>query len=356
MKEPAVTKDLSSVSTLMTSNVTAGESAGIVTPAGNVVGLRWDHVSLMRELGAGAFNSVYDFEWKGDYSLSSTATTTCLEDDPELSPLALKCLNRTIVEDRSGMVQAKKAANDLRREASIMFDLPEHEHIVRLYAASADTFNTRGDPEDCFLILEKLQDQTMASFLLRQRNRRLLEDGFLASIAPRRYKSWFRNDAAESLERVKTLALPVAKGLCFLHRHNVIYRDLKPANIGFGSSDGQVRLFDFGLSRKAPPRNKSSHRMTVFVGTPRYMAPEVQDGPEYDYACDVYSFGLLLAEIYTLEPPHPQNRCRRLLSARPHHGIASREVRDLVRACLLKDHTRRPSMEMVVAALEAMEE
>lgn len=54
-----------------------------------------------------------------------------------------------------------------------------------------------------------------------------------------------------------------------------MYRDLKPDNIGFDVR-GDLKLFDFGLSRQLPPQRLTdgTYRMTGDTGSPRYMAPE----------------------------------------------------------------------------------
>lgn len=57
--------------------------------------------------------------------------------------------------------------------------------------------------------------------------------------------------------------------------NSIIYRDLKPDNIGFDVR-GDVKLFDFGLSRELPERklDDGTYHMTGDTGSPRYMAPE----------------------------------------------------------------------------------
>lgn len=68
-----------------------------------------------------------------------------------------------------------------------------------------------------------------------------------------------------------------------MHSHvrspqSVVYRDLKPDNIGFDVR-GDVKIFDFGLSRQIPSGKSKDglYKMTGDTGSPRYMAPEGKD-------------------------------------------------------------------------------
>lgn len=86
---------------------------------------------------------------------------------------------------------------------------------------------------------------------------------------------------------------------------SIIYRDLKPDNIGFDVR-GTVKLFDFGLSREFDParaNKQGQYLLTENTGSPRYMAPEVAFGQAYNELADVYSFSLLLWHIVKLESP-----------------------------------------------------
>jgi calcium-dependent protein kinase len=73
------------------------------------------------------------------------------------------------------------------------------------------------------------------------------------------------------------------------HASGVVHRDIKAENIMYGA-DGEIKLIDFGLSRKI--NSKHSHMQTI-TGTPYYMAPEVLEG-DYTQQCDVWSLGVLM--------------------------------------------------------------
>jgi serine/threonine protein kinase len=83
---------------------------------------------------------------------------------------------------------------------------------------------------------------------------------------------------------------------CFLvsphhpRTYSIIYRDLKPDNIGFDVRD-DVKIFDFGLAAEMHPslrvNGTNTYRLTAESGSPRYMAPEVALGQPYNHLVDV---------------------------------------------------------------------
>ncbi|RHY79461.1 hypothetical protein DYB30_006736 [Aphanomyces astaci] len=79
----------------------------------------------------------------------------------------------------------------------------------------------------------------------------------------------------------------------------VIHRDLKSKNILL-SRTWNARLNDFGYSRVTNPDDL----MTMNVGTIAWIAPEVLTGGRYTEQADIYSFGVLLSELDTLQVPY----------------------------------------------------
>lgn len=92
----------------------------------------------------------------------------------------------------------------------------------------------------------------------------------------------------------------VLQGLNFLHRENIIYRDLKTANILI-TAKSKIKLCDFGVSaqltNQAPARN-------TLAGTPQYMAPEVISGEDHNTKADIWSLGIVAIELVTGEIPY----------------------------------------------------
>jgi serine/threonine protein kinase len=87
-----------------------------------------------------------------------------------------------------------------------------------------------------------------------------------------------------------------------LHERNIIHRDLKPGNI-FMDDRWEPRVADFGLSRAES--EKGDLRMTMAIGSPLFMAPElyadteVGGGQPYNETVDVFSFAILVYQMFT---------------------------------------------------------
>src|SRR5687767_2285350 len=89
----------------------------------------------------------------------------------------------------------------------------------------------------------------------------------------------------------------LAAALAHAHAHGIVHRDLKPDNVMM-TSDGRVKILDFGLARLSTPDpavGPITQPGTVF-GTPAYMAPEQLQGQTVDARADVFAFGVLLYE------------------------------------------------------------
>ena len=101
----------------------------------------------------------------------------------------------------------------------------------------------------------------------------------------------------------------IARALRHLHKHHLLFRDVKPENVAFDSR-GQVRLFDFGLCKelKACDGNVAddAYRATGVTGSRRYMAPEVVRCLPYGFSADVYSWAVCTWQVFALETPYAE--------------------------------------------------
>jgi serine/threonine-protein kinase len=101
------------------------------------------------------------------------------------------------------------------------------------------------------------------------------------------------------------IAVAVVDALGVLHRRGVIHRDLKPSNVFVTGT--AVKVLDFGLARPvASPQEETAAALThsgVFLGTPRYAAPEQLLGDDVDERADLFSAGVMLFEMLAGRPP-----------------------------------------------------
>jgi len=160
-------------------------------------------------------------------------------------------------------------------------------------------------------------------------------------------------------ERLK-VAFDISAALKFLHNKSIIYRDLKPENLGFDVR-GDIKLFDLGLVKELDPKKmkKDGNYKLSMAGTPRYMAPECGKRKRYNLSADVYSFTMLLWEIITMRQPLEDFTYSRLQAEVFEDGhrpniklITNKHMRELVRLGWHQDSSQRPSIDTVYEELK----
>jgi serine/threonine protein kinase len=217
-----------------------------------------------------------------------------------------------------------------------------HPHIVRLLGS--------GTQPRKFLVLEYLSGGTLSHTL-----------GVRTDRAKQRWVKRFT-----LLETLK-LAHGLAKALNYLHNEwsgavHIIHRDLKPDNIGW-SSDGVLKLFDFGLSVsvRAQRERTEQYRLTGNTGTLRYMAPEVVLGRSYHQSVDTYSFGILIWQVASGQVPFKDMGKKAYFDKVVIKGVRPPlDVKwppafcELLRNCWHEDKNARPSFAEVASALAAL--
>jgi len=114
-----------------------------------------------------------------------------------------------------------------------------------------------------------------------------------------------RNGALPARKAVE-LAAQVCAGLAAAHEKGIVHRDLKPENL-FVTSDGHVKILDFGIAKLAAPKVREglegpatevdATEAGMMLGTLGYMSPEQVRGMRCDHRTDIFAFGCVLYEM-----------------------------------------------------------
>jgi serine/threonine-protein kinase len=147
----------------------------------------------------------------------------------------------------------------------------DHRSIVRIY----DLVEEGGD---VFLIMEYVQGQTLRTKI-----------------------------AAVRLEELLSIARQCADALALAHQKGVVHCDIKPENILLTPA-GEVKILDFGVAKYLPHSDGESltddFTATMLIsGTPAYMAPEILAEKAPDSRTDIFSFGVVLYELWSGQHP-----------------------------------------------------
>jgi len=162
---------------------------------------------------------------------------------------------------------------------------------------------------------------------------------------------------------VLRIVIPIADALARAHARGIVHRDLKPANVVV-SSEGVVKVLDFGLAKLVAPKEASPKSETethdvalgplsrpgTVTGTIGYMSPEQAAGGEVDARSDVFSFGAVLYEMVTGRRAFAGSSTAETLAAvlreqpkAPSQVVAGvpKELDRLILRCIQKDPDRR---------------
>ena len=300
-----------------------------------------DHFVLGDLIAFGGFSNVYAIE---KFLVDSKLT----EESEQEKAFVIKHLNPKLAFNPKKLVVGAK---DLVMEAHFLSAF-DHQNIIKLRgwsAAGIAGFSAAGRADGFFLILERL------SITLSKRISRWREDEKV-----RKTLTKGRQIAKNQLLmiRLKT-AIDIASAVAYLHERRILFRDLKPANIGFDPQN-VLKVFDFGLAVEIPYHEdpETTFKLAGNTGTSRYMAVEVIRKDPYNLKADVFSYSILLWEIMALAKPYdgllgPQvKESVSLFGERPSVPRSwPVAIRRLLRRGWSESISNRPSMENILDTL-----
>ncbi|XP_008806942.1 probable serine/threonine-protein kinase WNK4 isoform X2 [Phoenix dactylifera] len=153
------------------------------------------------------------------------------------------------------------------------------------------------------------------------------------------------------MKAIKKWARQILRGLEYLHSHRppILHRDLKCDNIFVNGNHGEVKIGDLGL---AIVMQRPTARSVI--GTPEFMAPELYE-EEYNELVDIYSFGMCMLEMVTLEYPYSECRNPAQIYKKVTSGIkpaalakvTDPQVRQFIEKCLVSASERLPAKELL---------
>lgn len=256
-----------------------------------------DHIALFhrseietgRRIGKGGFSNVYEitaFRLHPHYTRLLTEPQQQLREFYQQQTASgrgrycIKQLQESLLDDSPRSFEC--AASDLAVEAAYMSAL-DHPHILSVRGLPIHGLDSllEGQHDGYFLILDQLEE-TLDQSIAR----------------------WKRTEDMPLMNKAG-YALQLAGALQYLHERGILFRDLKPQNLGF-SSDGRLQLLDFGLCREMPAVQQSDEVFEMSgVGTRRYMAVEIINTGFYNSKADVYSWSMVFWEMLSLGKPYP---------------------------------------------------
>ncbi|KAG7651593.1 putative serine/threonine-protein kinase SIS8 TKL-CTR1-DRK-2 family [Arabidopsis thaliana] len=260
----------------------------------------WEEITVGERIGLGSYGEVYRGDWHG-------------------TEVAVK---KFLDQDLTG-----EALEEFRSEVRIMKKL-RHPNIVLFMGAV-----TR--PPNLSIVTEFLPRGSLYRLIHRP------------------------NNQLDERRRLR-MALDAARGMNYLHSCNpmIVHRDLKSPNL-LVDKNWVVKVCDFGLSRMKHSTYLSSKST---AGTAEWMAPEVLRNEPADEKCDVYSYGVILWELFTLQQPWGKMNPMQVVGA---VGFQHRRldipdfvdpaIADLISKCWQTDSKLRPSFAEIMASLKRLQ-
>ena len=208
-----------------------------------------------------------------EFAQGGSATVSIARDKNLRRIVAIKSLKEE-ARTRDNMVNA------FISEAKVTAQL-DHPSIIPVYGLTGD------EETGVHLVMKLVNGKTLRDYL---RNLSL-------NYKIRGIKAF---DEEALLRKRLEIFLHVCDAIAYAHHRNIMHRDLKPENIMLGEFM-EVFVMDWGLAREIPPEGQEKGEKERVSGTPRYFAPEILRGDRSDARADIFTLGLILHEVVTLQ-------------------------------------------------------
>ncbi len=250
--------------------------------------------------------------------------------------IGAQILNYRIVEKLGdgGMGSVYKAVDVmLERDVALKFlrpELAEQPDLVERFRSEA-------------VVLARLMHQNIASLFGLHRHG---NDFFMAMeyVPGKTVEALLKQNGRFSVAHATQIAGHVLNALDYAHRHGVVHRDIKAANI-IVTPSGSVKVMDFGIARVLGTERRT--RVGFVVGTIGYMAPEQIQGLDVDGRADIYAVGVALYEMLTGRMPFQGDTEFAVMQAQvqqmPPPPRTFADVPEAVEACVLRALAKQPA-------------
>ena len=140
---------------------------------------------------------------------------------------------------------------------------------------------------------------------------------------------------------ISNIITQICSGLKEIHKYKIIHRDLTPDNI-FIDENNRIKIGDFGVSKIIETNEYSQSR----IGKYRYFAPEIEIGEKYNNKIDIYSFGCIIYELFTLSEYYIDKKIEEKI-CKINSEVYNPKWQKLIDLLLNKDYHKRPDIEEV---------
>ena len=257
------------------------------------------HFKIIKEIGSGAFGSVYKIQDKNDNKVYALKKIVLNKKDKE---------DLDSIKNEAYLLKAIDDENVIKYIDSFFYD---------------DSF---------YIITEFCSNLDLKSFINEHKKENKLINE----------------------QTIWTIILNLCNGIKKIHNNNMIHRDLKPGNI-FISDNYKIKIGDFGISKIL---NETNYAQT-FAGTLLYMAPEMINGDKYTNKVDIWALGCIIYELCTLDYCFSDNIIPNIINKinSGKHGIIdtkyySDRLQNLIDLSLKKNYRERASIEDIIAILK----